>query len=275
MKLAKRGALTTLSLIETLILAIVQGVTEWLPISSSGHLVVVQQYLLHEQPPLLFDVALHVGTLCVVLVVFWRELISILKALVRLDFKSEEGKLGVFIAVGSIPTAFIGYFFHDILESFFYNVLVVGIALMVNGVFLFFSERRGDGRRVDYLDSLLIGVAQGTAIIPGISRSGLTIAAALLRKVEKRAAFAYSFLLSVPAVIGATILESARVWASNELVISSVDIATMLFGVVVSMIIGYISLKLLQKLVMQKKFHLFAYYCWIVGIAIVLYHFLL
>jgi undecaprenyl-diphosphatase len=275
MKLAKRGVLTTLSLIETLILAIVQGVTEWLPISSSGHLVVVQQYLLHEQPPLLFDVALHVGTLCVVLVVFRRELMSILKALVRFDFKSEEGKLGVFIAVGSIPTALIGYFFHDVLESLFYNALVVGMALVVNGVVLFFSELREDGRRVGFVDSLLIGVAQGTAIVPGISRSGLTIAAALLRKVEKRAAFAYSFLLSVPAVIGATILESARVWASNELVIGSVDIATMVFGVVVSMIIGYISLKLLQKLVMQKKFHLFAYYCGIVGIAIVLYHFLL
>ena len=210
-----------------------------------------------------------------VLTVFWKEIVGILKALVKLDFKSEEGKLGILIAVGSIPTALIGFFFHDILESFFYNVLVVGIALMVNGVFLFFSERRGDGRRVDYLDSLLIGVAQGTAIIPGISRSGLTIATALLRKVEKRSAFTYSFLLSVPAVIGATILESARVLASNELIISGVDIATMLFGVVVSMIVGYISLKLLQKIVMRKKFHLFAYYCWIAGIAIVLYQSLL
>ncbi len=264
--------MTTLSLIETLILAIIQGVTEWLPISSSGHLVVVQEYLLHEPPPLIFDVALHIGTLCVILAVFWRELISILKALVRLDFKAEEGKLGILIAVGSIPTALIGYFFHDILESFFYNVLVVGIALMVNGVFLFFSERRGDGRRVDYSDSLLIGVAQGTAIIPGISRSGLTIATALLRKVEKRAAFTYSFLLSVPAVIGATILESARVLASDELVMGGLDIVTMLFGVVVSMIIGYISLKLLQKIVMSKRLHLFGYYCCLAGIVIILYH---
>jgi len=275
MKLAKRGVLTTLSLLETLILAIVQGVTEWLPISSSGHLVVVQQYLLPEPPPLLFDVALHIGTLCVVLAVFWRELISILKALVRFDFKSEEGKLGVFIAVGSIPTALIGYFFHDVLESFFYNVLVVGMALVVNGVVLFFSELREDGRRVGFLDSLLIGVAQGTAIVPGISRSGLTIATALLRKVEKKTAFAFSFLLSVPAVIGATILESARAWASSDLVIGGVDIATMLFGVVVSMIIGYMSLKLLRKIVMSRRLHLFAYYCWIAGIAIILYHFLL
>jgi len=194
---------------------------------------------------------------------------------VRLDFKSEEGKLGAFIAVGSIPTALIGYFFYDILESFFYNVLVVGIALVVNGVFLFFSERNRNGRRVGFLDSLLIGVAQGTAIVPGISRSGLTIATALLRKVEKKTAFCVSFLLSVPGVIGATILESARAWASSDLVIGGVDIATMLFGVVISMIIGYISLKLLRKIVMSKRLHLFAYYCWIAGIAIILYHFLL
>ena len=199
-------------------------------------------------------------------------MMRILKALVRLDFKTEDGKLALFIAVGSIPTALTGYFFHDILESFFYNVLVVGLALVVNGIFLFFSERRGDAKKLDYLDSLLIGIAQGTAIIPGISRSGFTIATGLLRKVEKKTAFTYSFLLSVPAVIGATILEFARVCASNELAIGGVDTATMLFGVVVSMIIGYISLKLLQKLIMREKFHLFAYYCWIAGIVIILYH---
>ncbi|MFQ5758584.1 MAG: undecaprenyl-diphosphate phosphatase [Candidatus Bathyarchaeia archaeon] len=260
---------------ETLILAIIQGITEWLPISSSGHLVIVQKYLLHEQPPLIFDVALHIGTLCVVLAVFWRDIVGVLKALFRLDFKADEGRLALFIAVGSIPTALIGYFFHDILESFFYNVLVVGVALVVNGIFLFFSKRRGDDKKLDYLDSLLIGIAQGTAIIPGISRSGLTITAGLLRKVEKKTAFTYSFLLSVPAVIGATILEFSSAYASNELVIGGVDIATMFFGVVVSMVTGYVSLKLLQKLVMSEKFHLFAYYCWLAGMVIILYHYFL
>jgi undecaprenyl-diphosphatase len=265
------GVSTTLSLIETLIQAIIQGITEWLPISSSGHLVIIQKYFLHEQPPLGFDVALHIGTLCVVLAVFWRDIVGILKALVRLDFKEGEGKLALFIAVGSIPTAFIGYLFHDIFESFFYNVLVVGVALVINGIFLFFSERRRDGRKLDYLDSLLVGIAQGVAIIPGISRSGLTITTGLLRKVEKKTVFTYSFLLSVPAVIGAAILEFSSAYASNELVISGVDTVTMLFGVIASMVVGYVSLKLLRKLVMSEKFHLFAYYCWIAGIAIILY----
>lgn len=267
------GCGTTLSLIETLIQAIIQGITEWLPISSSGHLVIAQEYLLHEQPPLIFNVALHIGTLCVIMAVFWKEIVSILKALVRLDFKTEEGKLALFIAVGSIPTALIGYFFHDIFESFFYNVLVVGVALVINGFILFISERRGDGEDLDYLDSLLVGIAQGVAIIPGISRSGFTIATGLLRKVEKKTAFTYSFLLSVPAAIGAAVSESARAFASNELVISSVDTAILLSGIVVSMIVGYVSLKLLQRLVMRERFHLFAYYCWLVGTVIILYQF--
>jgi len=163
------------SLIETLIQAIIQGITEWLPISSSGHLVIVQQYLLHEQPPLIFDIALHIGTLFVIVAVFWKEIIGVLRALIRLNFETEEGKLALFIVVGSIPTAFIGYVFRDILESLFHSVLIVGVALVVNGSFLFISERRADGRELTYLDSLLIGIAQGVAIIPGISRSGATI----------------------------------------------------------------------------------------------------
>jgi len=263
------------SLIETLIQAIIQGITEWLPISSSGHLVIVQQYLLHEQPPLIFDIALHIGTLFVIVAVFWKEIIGVLRALIRLNFETEEGKLALFIVVGSIPTAFIGYVFRDILESLFHSVLIVGVALVVNGSFLFISERRADGRELTYLDSLLIGIAQGVAIIPGISRSGATMTTGLLRRVEKRATFSFSFLLSVPAIVGAAISESARFCASNEVVIGSVDMAVLLFGVVVSMIVGYISLKSLQKLVMRGSFHIFAYYCWLAGTAIILGHFLL
>ncbi len=207
-----------------------------------------------------------------VLVVFWEEIVRILGAVVRLDFESGEGRLALFIALGSIPTALIGYFFHDILESFFYNVLVVGVALLINGLFLFLSERREEGRELGILDSLLIGTAQGVAIIPGISRSGLTIATGLLRGVDKEAAFRYSFLLSVPAVMGAAISEFARLSISSGVSINSPDLAIILSGIAVSMIIGYLSLKLLRKIVMQRKFHLFAYYCWTVGIIIIVNH---
>ena len=214
----------------------------------------------------MFDVMLHVGTLFVVLAVFWRDITKIVKALVRLDFKTDEGKLALFIAVGSVPTALIGFFFHDILESFFYNLLVVGIALLITGFVLFVSGIRKNNGKLNYLDSLLIGVAQGVAIIPGISRSGVTIATGLLRKVKKETAFKYSFLLSIPAIIGATIMES------RDLAVGNVDAVAMFLGAIISMIVGYISLKFLQKIVMEEKFHLFAYYCWMVGLITVFSH---
>jgi undecaprenyl-diphosphatase len=154
--------------------------------------------------------------------------------------------------------------FHDIFESFFYNLFAVGIALLITGSFLYVSERRKNGKELGWLDSLLIGIAQGISIIPGISRSGATITTGLLRKVEKEKAFRYSFLLSIPSIIGATVTESMRVNMDN------IDVAVMFLGVVTSMIIGYVSLKLLLKVVLKEKFHLFAYYCWTVGAIIIL-----
>jgi len=254
----------TLTLIEILILALVQGITEWLPISSFGHLAIVEVYLGLELP-LIFNVMLHIGTMFVVLAVFWRDIIKIVKALVSLDFKTDEGKLALFIAVGSVPTAVIGFFFHDIFESFSHNLLAVGVALLITGFVLFFSERGTTNRGLSYLDSLFIGTAQAAAITPGISRSGVTIATGLLRKVKKEIAFRYSFLLSVPAVIGATAMES------RDLVVGNVDVFALFLGAITSMIVGYISLKFLQKIVMKEKFHLFAYYCWIVGLITVFF----
>jgi undecaprenyl-diphosphatase len=233
--------------------------------SSFGHLVIVEEYLGLELP-LIFNVMLHLGTMFVVLVVFWRDIIHIVKALVSLDFKTDEGKLALLIAVGSVPTALIGFFFHDIFESFSHNLLAVGVALLITGFVLFVSERRKTDRELSYLDSLLIGTAQGIAITPGISRSGVTIATGLLRRVKKEIAFKYSFLLSVPAVIGATAMES------RDLVVGNVDVVALFLGAITSMMVGYISLKFLQKIVMKEKFHLFAYYCWIVGLITVFFH---
>lgn len=255
----------TLTLIDILILAVVQGITEWLPISSFGHLAIVEEYLGLELP-LIFNVMLHLGTLFVVLGVFWRDVVKIVKALISLDFKTDEGKLALFIAVGSVPTALIGFFFRDIFESFSHNLLAVGVALLITGFVLFVSERRKTNRELSYLDSLLIGTAQGIAITPGISRSGVTIATGFLRRVKKEIAFKYSFLLSVPAVIGATAMES------RDLVVGNVDVVALFLGAITSMIVGYMSLKFLQKVVMKEKFHLFAYYCWIVGLITVFFH---
>jgi undecaprenyl-diphosphatase len=252
-----------LDLVQTLILAIIQGVTEWLPVSSSGHLAIAQAYL-GVKPQVVFDVILHMGTLLVVLIVFRKDLAEIFGALIRFDFKAEEGRLAAFIVVGNIPTAIIGLFFRDVFKSFFYNPLVVGIALLGTGCILFVSRYGRNGKYMGFSKAFLIGVAQGIALIPGVSRSGVTIAAGLLSKLERAEAFKFSFLLYIPTVIGALIFES------QDLFNREISWLTIAFGVFVSALTGYFSLKLLRKLLFHEKFHQFAFYCWLLGTAVMI-----
>jgi undecaprenyl-diphosphatase len=252
------------TLIEIIILAVVQGLTEWLPVSSSGHLVITQK-LLGLNLPLIYGIALHVGTVIVILVAFRKDVAEMINAIAKRDFKTEEGKLALYIVVGSVPTAIIGFTFHDTLETLFSNLAAVALALLATGCILFISEKRKGNKKLGYLNSLLIGTAQGIAIIPGISRSGATVATGLLRKIDKQTAFRYSFLLSAPAIIGAAIFEA------KDLATANIEIAPLLLGAAVSMIVGYGSLKLLQRIVMNEKLHLFAIYCWAIGSLILLY----
>jgi undecaprenyl-diphosphatase len=251
------------TLIEVFILAVVQGLTEWLPISSSGHLVITQK-LLGLNLPLIYSVMLHLGTLIVVLTAFHKDITDIIKAVIRREFETQQGKLALFIIIGSIPTAIIGFTLHDFLESLFSNLPAVGAALLITGAILFISEKRTGNKKLDTTDSLLIGLAQAIAIIPGISRSGATISTALLRKIDKVTAFKYSFLLSAPAIAGATLLES------KQLILNNIDPIPLLLGTIISMIVGYASLKILQKIVINEKLHLFSIYCWLAGATIIL-----
>jgi undecaprenyl-diphosphatase len=262
------------TLFEILILAIIQGVTEWLPISSSGHLVIVQEYL-GLSLPVLFDVVLHLGSLAVVLVVFWRDVLRVLKAVVRLDFASQDGKLGLYIVLGSIATAVIGFAFRDVFESFFSNLYVVGLAFIGTGCFYsllyFFRRNRNQGKPLGAAAAVAIGVAQGVALIPGVSRSGSTITTGLLLKVEKEVALRFSFLLFIPAVIGAAVLS---VVDSGGVFVAVVDPVSLLLGLVVTVLVGYVSLRLLLRIVMKGRLYLFAFYCWAVGFAVLLAQFL-
>lgn len=253
------------SVVETVIFGIIQGLTEWLPVSSSGHLAIVKEFL-NWRPPVIFYVLLHVGTLTVIVVFFRKDIAEILKALVRRDFESEEGKFGLFVIVGSVPTAVIGYVFQDLFASFFDNLFAVGTALLATGVLLFVSEIRKGNKTLGYLDSFLVGIAQGIAIIPGVSRSGATISIGLLRSVNKEMAFKFSFLFSIPAILGAAVAELNDL----NLLIDSVDVGAVIVGVSASIFVGYLSLKALQKMIVNQKFHLFAFYCWAAGTLVVL-----
>jgi undecaprenyl-diphosphatase len=253
--------------IQAIILGFIQGVTEWLPISSTGHLRIAERFL-GLAVPLLFDVTLHVGTVIIILLFFRKDIKTILAALVKGDFKSENGKLIPLIIVGTIPTALIGVVFNNAIETYFSNFLPIAGAFITCGVVLYFSKIGQERKEnITYMEALAIGAAQGIALIPGLSRSGLTIAIALLLGIRREKAFTFSFLLSVPAVIGAL---GVTLYEQHEtLTLAGVGLTEILVGIAVSLVVSYFALKLLWKALAGKKFYLFAFYCWLLGAVLI------
>ncbi len=258
-------------LIKIIILGIIQGLTEWLPISSTGHLKIFEHFLnfLSLGDSLVFDFILHIGTLIVILLFFRKEIKNILSALIRLDFTTEYGKLIPLIIVGTIPAAIIGIILKEPVEQTFQSMRPIAIAFILCGIILC-SAKTGKEKTDDvgYLTALIIGIAEGIAIIPGFSRSGLTIAVALLLGIKKEKAFKFSFLLSIPAIIGAisyTFYKDFGILAPARL--GWIEIIA---GIAVAMIVGYLALKLLWKILAKKKFYLFAFYCWLLGLTLII-----
>jgi undecaprenyl-diphosphatase len=254
-------------LIKAIILGVVQGLTEWLPISSTGHLRLFEK-VLSFNVPILFDVILHVGTLVVILTFFRKEIWEILLALTRLDLKTEHGKIIPSIIVGTIPTALIGIIFGSRIESTLQSILPIAAAFIACGLMLY-SAKTGKEKteNIRYSAALIIGVAQGVAIIPGISRSGATITAALLLGINREKAFKFSFLLSIPAILGALGLTVYKKF--GELTASGLGLAEVLAGTFAATLVGYFALKLLWKVLLERKFHLFALYCWLLGATLI------
>jgi len=263
---------TTLEqLIETIILGIIQGLTEWLPISSTGHLKLAEHFL-GLPVPILFDITLHIGTLVVILLFFRKEVKGAISALLRFDFKTENGKLVPLIIVGTIPTALIGLVFGDIIENIFQNPLPIAMAFILCGIILY-STKAGKEKTdtINYSKALMIGVAQGIAIIPGISRSGATIAFALLLGIRREKAFKFSFLLSVPAILGAFGLKLYK--EASLLASAGYSWMEFLIGAVVAMVVGYFALKLLWKVIAVQKLYFFAFYCWFIALLSIIFSF--
>ena len=249
------------SFIEAVFLGMIQGLTEWLPVSSSGHLVIAQQ-LFDISASLAYDLFLHVATVLVLLIYFRDRIRTIIRDVFSGNFTTPSARLAWFVVVGSLPTAIIGFLFQDYFASFFHSLTVVSIALLVTGSLLFVCERYSSMKQLTLRHSFLIGCVQGLSLIPGISRSGSTIGVGLLLGVEKKIVAEYSFLLAIPAIIGAfafQISESSFVFESS-----------MLVGFVVAFFIGYWSLSLLMRVISVGKLHYFSYYCWIVGITIII-----
>ena len=254
-------------LIETVILGIIQGLTEWLPISSTGHLKLYDIFLGLEMP-ISFDGVLHIGTLIVIVAFFRKEICKILSALVHSDFKTEHGRMIPLIVVGSIPTALIGIIFGWQIESAFQTILPIGTAFIFFGALLYSSKLSKDkSDNISYYTAIIMGIAQGVAIIPGVSRSGATISVALLLGIKREKAFRFSFLLSIPSILAAT---GYTVYPEfDKLISSNLGWSELLVGAIVAMLVGYFAIKLLWKTLAKEKFHLFAFYCWLLGTALV------
>lgn len=254
-----------MSIFQASILGIIQGIAEWMPISSSGHLVIAQEFF-GLQNMVFFDILLHIATLGVVFFIFRNEIVAVLKAITKLDFKSEYGKLALYIILGSIPTGIIGILFHDTFEKMFSNLQAVAIALFITGIFLLLTKRKqGSARNINSKSALLIGLVQGVAIIPGISRSGSTISAGILSGIDKEKAARFSFLLSVPAIFGASLLEFKKLGENG---MTGINWMPVIFGMIFAVIVGYIALKFLLKIIKSDKFYLFGYYCIILSVVL-------
>lgn len=255
-------------LLKSIILGLIQGLAEWLPISSTAHLKIAEHFLNLTVNPL-FNIVLHVGTLVVVIFFFRRQVKDILAALVRLDFKSENGMLIRLIIVGTVPVALIGLVYVIFLEDYLQTIPIIAVTFLIGATIVYMSKLgRENVDNPSYITALIMGVAQGFAVFPGLSRSGATISAALLMGLKREKAFKFSFLLSIPAVIGDLAVETYK--QHGQFSTGGIGAVEMLLGVAVAVVVGYIALKLLSRIIAGKKFHYFAFYTWILGIALLI-----
>lgn len=274
-----------------LILGFIQGVTEFLPISSSGHLAIIQNFYqgLNDND-VLFDILLHVGTLFVVFLYYRREILTLIRAAIswvlpgsiqRTRLAGEEAarelvmnrKMILLILAGTIPTGLIGVTLESIIKDSFSSLPLVASCLLITGVMLYLAETFGISagkKAISYKDALIIGIVQGIAVFPGISRSGSTISTGILLGLERTVAARFSFLLSIPAILGAVVLEGKDLLSLAQ----APHFGLYLLGTLVAFLSGYAAITTLIALVIKRKLVWFSGYCWILGGGILIYSFL-
>jgi len=268
--------------ITSIFLGIIQGLTEFLPISSSGHLVIFQNLLGFREPELLFDTSLHLGTLLAICIYFrsdlkqmvaesWHFIFDLSRGNRKLKSINENphASLLLWVLVGTVPTALIGLVFRSDLEDLFGSVDVVGLMLIFTGMIVvvtrWMSKDYSRRKEVGLLTALAVGVAQGIAIIPGISRSGATIVCGMACRMERTMAARFSFLLSIPAIIGAMLLQLGTG------AFSGADLIPLIYGFICSALVGLVALKILMGMVRRGNLSCFAPYCWALGLFIIIF----
>ncbi|MEW6456545.1 MAG: undecaprenyl-diphosphate phosphatase [Acidobacteriota bacterium] len=265
--------MSSVNFFEVIFLSIVQGTTEFFPISSSGHLVLFQFLFGIREPQIMFDIVLHGGTLLAIILYLRKDIIEILFSIIKSKNESNpfliiRGHIFLlYMLIALIPTALIGILFDKEFEKLFGTLKYIGYSFLITGIILFITKYAKERRNVHVIHPFLIGIFQGLAIAPGISRSGMTIGIALLLGWKKEIATKFSFLLSIPAILGALFYESLKVkQLQNE------DLTIMISGVFFSFLVGLISLKYLFSIIKKGKFFIFSFYCFFVGILMIFYN---
>ncbi len=252
-----------MSWLESVLLGLVQGATEFLPVSSSGHLVITQTLLDVEVPGVLFEVAVHVATLVSILLVYRTRVADLLRGTLRGD-REALGYAGLLL-LATVPAGLLGVFAKDAIERLFDDPWTPGIALLVTGTFLWTSRAalpRATATRPTRAVALLVGIAQACALVPGISRSGATVVAALWLGIEAREAAAFSFLMAVPAIAGAAVLQLPDVGGGG---VGALDPWVVFAGSVVAGVTGVLAIRTFNAMLARRSFHFFAPYCWAAG----------
>ena len=264
----------------SILMGIIQGVAEFLPISSSGHLALFQTFFgmeNMEEKYMFFTVLLHFGTLISVCMVYWRDIVDMIRefflGIAALAGRKDTGvappparRMVMLIIIATVPL-FVMVFLRDAVNQLFSNSIMVSCALLATGFILFFSDRMARGHKTaknaTVADALIVGCGQALAVIPGLSRSGTTISVGMMRGFDRAFAVRFSFLMSLPAVLGANVLEIKDALASNFPI---EELPMYLVGVAVSAVVGYFAIRLVKSLSDKGKFGKFAYYCWAVGL---------
>ena len=253
-----------MSLLEAVILGIIQGLTEFLPISSSGHLSVFHHIFGMQEPQIAFDVVLHLGTLVPVFIVFRKDI----WALLRNPFQ----KMTVLLIIGTIPAVVFALLFKSRIEMLFASLLFIVFGFCITGLVLLFADRVSTGDKeekdITFVDALLVGCAQAVAIAPAISRSGSTIAASLGRKLNRETAAKFSFLLSIPAILGAAVMTFRGIISDGA---GDIEWLNMAVGFVAAMLSGYLAIKFMLNLIKKAKLKYFAVYVFILAAVLLIY----
>lgn len=250
-------------MIEAVILGIVQGITEFFPVSSTAHLILLPWFF-HwsgDLNTLTFDVALHAGTLLALILCFWRDWFAML---------AHKRRLFSLIILASIPAGVAGFLFNDIIEESLRSPYIISISLIVIGIVMFLSEKMFKHRNIDnlnLLDALLIGISQSVALVPGVSRSGITIASGLFRGLDRSSSARFSFLLSTPIVAGATLLHAKKMLLNGT---ASYDIDLFAAGFAASAVTGFMAIKFLLRFFQKYSLNIFVYYRFLLAAVILL-----